>query len=280
MVPETKNIDIETVEGFGDEWTRFDQSELPDEERSQIFADYFDIFPWSSLPAEPRGFDLGCGSGRWALLVSERVGHLACIDASKDALDVATRNLSARKNVSLHQASVDQIPLEDNSQDFGYSLGVLHHVPDTAEAIRRCVQKLRPGAPFLVYLYYAFDNRPRWFRNIWRATDAIRYVIARTPEQQRQQITDMIAAGVYFPLARASGALETLGIDVASIPLSYYRDTSFYTMRTDARDRFGTRLEQRFTKGEIATMLNDAGLTDLRFSDKAPYWCAVGIKTQ
>jgi len=49
-------------------------------------------------------------------------------------------------------------------------------------------------------------------------------------------------------------------------------------MRTDALDRFGTRLEQRFTRAEITRMMRDAGLENIRFSDGFPYWCAVGFK--
>jgi hypothetical protein len=67
-------------------------------------------------------------------------------------------------------------------------------------------------------------------------------------------------------------------MNVDSIPLSAYRDLSFYTMRTDALDRFGTRLEQRFTRVEIDRMMRDAGLENVRFSDGLPYWCAVGTK--
>ncbi len=49
-------------------------------------------------------------------------------------------------------------------------------------------------------------------------------------------------------------------------------------MRTDARDRFGTPLEQRFTAEEIKSMMEDAGFVDIRFSDAPPFWCAVGFK--
>jgi SAM-dependent methyltransferase len=59
--------------------------------------------------------------------------------------------------VQFHQASVAASGLQPNSQDFGYSLGVLHHVPNTAAAIRSCTELLKPGAPLLLYLYYAFD---------------------------------------------------------------------------------------------------------------------------
>ena len=37
-------------------------------------------------------------------------------------------------------------------------------------------------------------------------------------------------------------------------------------MRTDARDRFGTPLEQRFTKSEIKKMMEEAGLEKIKFS--------------
>ena len=49
-------------------------------------------------------------------------------------------------------------------------------------------------------------------------------------------------------------------------------------MRTDSRDRFGTPLEQRFTKQQIKSYMERSGLIDIKFSDNAPYWCAVGIK--
>ena len=72
--------------------------------------------------------------------------------------------------------------------------------------------------------------------------------------------------------------MEKIGISVSNIPLFEYRAKSFYTMRTDALDRFGTRLEQRFTRVQIEKMLEQAGLVDITFSDIAPYWCALGIK--
>jgi SAM-dependent methyltransferase len=172
--------------------------------------------------------------------------------------------------------TVDEPGISPNSQDFGYSLGVLHHIPNTASAIRSCVELLKPGAPFLLYLYYAFDNRPWWFRLIWRISDFGRQIIFRLPSELKQIVTDVIAVMVYWPLAKISLLLERLGRKVSSIPLSYYRNHSFYTMRTDARDRFGTPLEQRFTQQQVSEMMQEAGLIDIQFCDKAPFWCAVG----
>jgi SAM-dependent methyltransferase len=272
-----QNLDGATVDSFGDEWSRFDQASLSEAEAAKIFDEYFAVFPWASLPPDASGFDMGCGSGRWARLVAPRVGHLHCIDPSI-ALDTARIALSGQDNVSFHRASVDQKALPGGSQDFGYSLGVLHHVPDTAAALRSCVEMLKPGAPFLVYLYYAFDGRPLMFRLAWRLSDLLRRAICRLPPAVKHGVTDLLALCVYFPLAKLSLLAETFGMNVGNIPLSYYRGHSFYTMRTDSRDRFGTPLERRFTRSEIAGMMSAAGLRDVTFSESAPYWCAVGCK--
>ncbi len=273
----TENIDKQVVAGFGDEWSRFDQSELSKDELEQMFDNYFNIFPWEKLSAEAVGFDLGCGSGRWAKMVAPRVGTLHLIDASADALAVAKRNLKGADNCHFHNASVEEIPLENDSCDFGYSLGVLHHIPDTQAGLQACIDKLKSGAPFLLYLYYRFDNRPVWFRMIWKTSDVVRRFVSKMPHTLRFGLSQMLAAGVYFPLARTAKVLEKSGMNVESFPLAQYRNNSFYVMRTDALDRFGTRLERRFTKIEMRQMMEDVGLENITFSDKS-FWTAVGFK--
>jgi SAM-dependent methyltransferase len=276
--PEPRNIDDRVVDGFGEEWTRFDQADVEAAELRRTFDEYFAVFPWSRLPSDAIGFDLGCGSGRWARFVAPRVGRLHCIDASAAALQVARRNLSAFANCVFEQASVDALPLPDGSAHFGYSLGVLHHVPDTAAGIRACARKLAPGAPLLLYLYYRFDNRPGWYAALWRLSDIPRRVISRFSAGPRAAASSLIALLVYWPLARFSRAVDAIGAPGHRLPLHYYSRRSFYTMRTDALDRFGTSLEQRFTRREIEQMMRDAGLCDIVFSDGPPYWCAVGIR--
>lgn len=272
---QTSNIDPATVEGFGDEWARFDQTGMSHTDTRRLFDRYFSIFPWDSLPAGSIGFDLGCGSGRWARLVAPRVGTLHCIDPST-AIDIARRVLSSHDNCVFHQASAETIPLKDRSMDFGYSLGVLHHVPDTPAALASCVAKLKPGAPFLIYLYYAFDNRPLWFRLIWKLSDWVRRVVSRLPHGLRFIVSQIIAGAIYWPLARIAKIAERLGVDVRNYPLAPYRHCGFYVMRTDALDRFGTRLEKRFTKFEIRTMMEGAGLENIEFNEKEQFWCALG----
>jgi SAM-dependent methyltransferase len=274
----SRNIDEATVESFGDEWSRFDQSTLADEELRRMFSEYFAIFPWDQIPDDARGADIGCGTGRWARLVARRVAELHCVDASADALAVARRSLTGSGNVVFHHASIDALPFENESLDFAYCLGVLHHLPDTRAGLDACVRALKPGAPFLLYLYYAFDNRPFWYRWLWRLSDGARRGIARLAPGPKALLCDAIALLVYWPLASIARLLETLGLQAGALPLSMYRRRSFYSMRTDARDRFGTPVEKRFSRTEIVEMMTGAGLVDVRLCNSPPYWCVIGFK--
>ena len=139
-------------------------------------------------------------------------------------------------------------------------------------------QKVKKDAPLLVYLYYKFDNKPWWFKSIWKISDVIRGLISKMPFRLKLFVTHLIAVIAYFPLARLSYILERCGLDVQNIPISSYRKASFYTMKTDALDRFGTKLEHRFTKNEIRTMMKKSGLYNIRFSIDVPYWVALGLK--
>ena len=276
---ELHNIGEKVISGFGDEWTRFPQDRLSENERRKIFEDYFSIFPWERLPKSGGvGADIGCGSGRWATVVAPKVRLLHLVDPSQEALKVAERNLAGYGNIQFHVATVKQLPFAEGFLDFAYCLGVLHAVPDTVGAIHALSRTLKPGAPVLIYLYYKFDNRPFWYRAIWHLSTFFRILISRLPYFARYAVTQAIALFIYWPLARAAKLLDVVYSCPETWPLAYYRDKSFYVMRTDALDRFGTMLEKRFTREEIRSMLAEAGFEQIVFSERPPYWCVVGIK--
>ena len=273
-----KNYDQQTIDSFGQEWQKFDQENLSEYEIHKLFDKYFNIFPWSKISDNSIGFDMGCGSGRWAKIVAPKVGHLNCIDPAAGAIEVTKKALSQNKNVTFLNASIDNVSIIEKSQDFGYSLGVLHHIPDTQKALEACVNLLKPNAPFLLYLYYNFDNRSFLYKSLWRCSEVLRAIISKLPNVLKPILTDAIAIFVYWPLSRFSKLISCIGLNPSMLPLSFYKDSSFYTLRTDSRDRFGTPLEQRFSKNYILKMMHAAGLENVKFSEHEPYWVAVGFK--
>ncbi|HIE82421.1 MAG TPA: class I SAM-dependent methyltransferase [Dehalococcoidia bacterium] len=272
------NLDESTVDGFGDEWRRFQHENMDIVDREQMYDDFFKVFPWERLPKDAVGADVGCGSGRWAVMVAPQVGHLHLVDASPEALGVARKNMEAHSNCSFHIASLDEMPFPNASLGFAYSLGVLHHIPDTAKGIQSVSEKIKSGGIFLAYIYYKFDNRPAWFRALWKISDMMRSVICRMPYSLRYAVSQVLAALVYWPLSRTALLLEKLYKPFPNAPLFWYRNKSFYSLRTDALDRFGTRLEHRYTRKQIEEMLKGAGFHEICFSDSAPFWCVSAIK--
>lgn len=265
---------------FGLQWKKYNQRDLSNQEKQGLFQNYFRIFPDQHFGTSARGFDFGCGSGRFAALVAPRVKSLSCLDASEMALAVARHNLRAFRNCRFYLVRNRELPLKNSSMDFGFSLGVLHHLPRPQEGLTACVRKLKPGAPFLLYLYYNLDNQPSWYRILWAGTDRFRQWICRLPFAPKKTVCWLVAALIYLPLARAAALLEYFGCLPASFPLSFYRHLSFYSMKTDALDRFGTRVEHRFSRRAIRRMMLTAGLHRIHFSPQAPFWCAVGFRTK
>jgi SAM-dependent methyltransferase len=276
-VSETGNIDAETVASFGEEWLKFNA--FSEKDIKQIGADYFDILPKSLHTPDTVVLDAGCGTGRWASYLAPSVGSVECVDPS-DAVYAASRLLKKHSNVRVSRAAIDGLPFTDNSFDLVYSLGVLHHIPDTCGAMEKCVAKVKPGGYFLVYLYYNLDNRGVAFKTLFRLSSVVRAAVSKLPGRVKKWVCDGIAMAVYLPLAQTSKILNRLHFKkaAANLPLSYYGDKSFWIMKNDALDRFGTPLEQRFSKAQIIRMMEHCGLKNIVVSENEPYWHAIGQK--
>ena len=69
-----KDQDQEVIDNFGKEWGRFTQvGSLSQEESDFIYKGYFQIFPEDFFSDKNKvGFDMGCGSGRWAKFIAPK----------------------------------------------------------------------------------------------------------------------------------------------------------------------------------------------------------------
>jgi SAM-dependent methyltransferase len=275
--PSSSNIDLTTVESFGEEWSRFNH--FDDEELKLCGDEYFDITDSSSVSKNTVALDLGCGSGRWSRYLAPYIKFIEAVDPS-DAVLAASKNLEDFDNVRVTKASVDNLPFADNTFDLIFSLGVLHHIPDTGKAIITATKKLKPNGYFLLYLYYRFDNRGLLFKSLFYLSHLVRLLVSKSPNFLKQFFSELIALFVYMPFVIFARLVKSLGGSeiYKSLPLAYYVDKSFYIIRNDSLDRFGTPLEQRFTKKEITKMLEAAGMKNIVFSEKQPYWHVIAQK--
>ena len=270
------NRDERVISHFGGEWKAFnylDSGQL--EKLREQFSAYI-----QALPDEIKGRkdlvigDFGAGSGRWAHFLLDFAQELWLVEPGIESFALLQERFAQNIKIHIRNETVSQNSVPEKSLDLAVSLGVLHHIPDTLRGIQDIYGKLKPGGYFLCYLYYALEGKPAHYRLMWRASNQWRVMISKFPYLPRRLICELIALFIYLPLARISKIFRKIGIDPHNIPLHHYQDMTFYVMRNDAFDRFGTSLEQRFTKAEITEMVQEAqfDLSTLRFSDKEPFW--------
>ena len=272
------NLDKKTVKSFGEEWASFHN--FSDDDIKISGDKYFDIVSKEMLNEKSTVIDIGCGSGRFIKYLKGRYNKIVGVDPSS-AIFAADELLGKDENIQLVQASTDHIPFPDEYFDFGYSLGVLHHIPDTQKAFSDSVRKVKSGGYFLVYLYYSLDNRSIFFKLLFYLSSAVRWGVSKMPSKLKRLVCDMLAILFYMPFIFFCRLLKFVQVSERYrrlIPLQAYEEQSFYIIRNDSLDRFGTPLEQRFSKKEIKEMMKNAGLTDIVFSTKIPYWHAIGKK--
>lgn len=111
--------------------------------------------------------DAGCGSGRYAEISSKYCKELVCIDLSY-SIDFARENLKCIKNIHFVQADVFELPFEDKTFGFIYSLGVLHHTPDCKNAFKSLCRLLKKQGMISIFVYANYNKAIVYSSNFWR----------------------------------------------------------------------------------------------------------------
>ena len=249
---------------FSEEWLAYG-SLLS--EHDEEFAAYFDLVELLDLEHK-MVIDLGCGSGRWSAKLAPHVGAIVLVDFS-DAIFVAKDNLSGANNALFFRGDVTSLPFANDSVDFLFSLGVLHHLAQPCLPVARGLMRLGPRGLF--YLYYALDNRPPYYRHLLSIVTSARQLLGRVEsEQVRRRISRALAWGVYRPMVAMGATAQALHIKTP-IPLyEFYRGKSIDRIEQDSYDRFFTSIEQRVSRDDVSAAFEPDYL--VRFSGQEPYW--------
>ena len=97
--------------------------------------------------------DLGAGTGFLAIEVAKRLpdAQVRGIDLSRQMVKIARRHGRAVENVRFELADVVDLPFEDESIDFIFSTGSLHHWKNPAQAFAEAYRVLRSGGDAWIY---------------------------------------------------------------------------------------------------------------------------------
>jgi ubiquinone/menaquinone biosynthesis C-methylase UbiE len=243
---------------FGFEWSRYARTQL-DDQASQISEQQFREYTGFSAE-ELRGkwvLDVGCGMGRFAEVASRWGANVVGVDLSL-ASDVAASNLSERANVWICQASLLELPFLEQSFDFIYSIGVLHHAPNCEQAFKSLPRFLKPGGSIAVWLYSAYT---RWYR----MSDIYRRFTTKLSPQSLHAIC-VAADSLYYVhrgLRRIPGAGPVLsGILGYLLPINLNPSREWRLL--DTFDWYSPQYQSKHTYEQVFRWFEDCGLQDLR----------------
>jgi SAM-dependent methyltransferase len=246
-----------TQASFGYEWTHFDDWTASG---STNFQDYFSGLDLQALRSA-RVLDAGCGMGRHARQLAAHCDRIVAVDFSR-AIDAAARNVRELPNVSCVQADLTAVPVADGEFDLVYSMGVVHHLANTDEAVRTLVRKVRPGGRLRLYLYW---KREGWSGRALRLVSALRRVTTRLPFPLLRAWCWGLGVALYAGVVLPYRALLALGVTRHERwPLFVYTKYPFTVLYNDQFDRFSAPLEKRYSEAEARALLESAGLRDVR----------------
>ncbi len=258
-----KEFSEETQFTFGVQWNTF--SDLMTEHRKE-FEENLDLLPLETLRGKV-AIDLGCGMGRWSYFLAPICQNVILLDFS-EAIFAARRTLANYTNALFFMGDINRLPFASDCADFAFSLGVLHHMPIDALLT---VRSLRNHSPeLLIYLYYALENRPFYFRALFWMMNALRRHFGKMRnEHWRTLYVNLVMIFVYFPFIALATVLRPLRLD-RYVPLHAYVGKSVQRIRQDAYDKLLTRIEQRVTRDQILTLRDT--FREITISAAPPYW--------
>jgi ArsR family transcriptional regulator len=102
------------------------------------------------LPDEWTVADLGCGTGAVAAELAPRVRRVIAVDQSAEMLRAARRRVGKLRNVEIHEARLEALPVADGACDAALLVLVLSYLEDPAAALREAARILRPGGRLVV----------------------------------------------------------------------------------------------------------------------------------
>lgn len=253
------------VKSFSFEWNTHNNTQL-DCFRGDNSSESQFVQKTGFSPEELKGklvLDAGVGAGRFTDVVSRWGANVVGVDLSY-AVEAAQRNFQDRPNVWIAQANIGALPFKPESFDAVFSIGVLHHTPDTKAYFLKLVPLLKPGGAIAIWVYPKQGDylvRDKWIRFVNKIPPRMYYAWCRwfVPWALRHVGSNRWAAAMrrVFPLSTQNLGLEN---DIL-----------------DTFDGFSPQFHGIHSPEEVEEWFREAGLVDIsRPSDWVT--CVKGVK--
>lgn len=245
------------AESFGFQWNRFSKVQLDvfndtrESEETFLEKTNFDVTGLSGKLV----LDAGTGAGRFADVVSRMQAEVVGVDLST-AVEAAYSNLGDRPNAHFVQADIFRLPFREKIFDRIFSIGVLHHTPDTRKAFHSLVPLLKPEGEIAIWVYSCHSE-------LRKISDTLRKGTVRMP-RKLLFYASTIAIPLYY--------LKPLRLVFQGIfRLCMHKNWRWRWL--DTFDYFSPKYQWKHTYPEVFSWFREAGLSEI-----TPLPAAVSMK--
>jgi ubiquinone/menaquinone biosynthesis C-methylase UbiE len=266
-----------TANVYGFLWKRADSSQLPERWHYNSMQEMIN----EPIVRGRIGIDIGsgCGYDTYIMATNNPSVKIVGLDIS-DGIYKSKEINSRLKNACFIKGSALEIPIKENTFDFAYSFGVLHHTSDPEKCIRQIARVIKKGAPVFLYLYE--DHSDNFIRYLSiKIITVLRKVTTKIHPKMLYAISFLVSPFVAFLFtypAKLIGLIKSEKDSVNKIPFNF--GTHPFSLAGDLYDRFSAPIEYRFNKKEAYALLNKNGFINIKI-DKLPTiagWLLWGIK--
>jgi SAM-dependent methyltransferase len=239
------------VQNFGFEWNIHARTQLDSassDESDRTFRAKTGFTP-EQLQGR-RVLDVGCGMGRFSDVASRWGATVVGIDLSR-AVDAAQRNIGGRENVNIAQANIFELPFREETFDFIFSIGVLHHTPSTKAAFDNLPKLLRRNGSIAIWIYTSYDG----FQ--WRFSDLYRRFTPRMSKRLLHRLAYAAVPLYYAHKVPVVGLLLRWLLPVSNHPKPEWRVL-------DTFDWYSPRYQWKHSYEEVFPWFEEHGLKDIR----------------
>lgn len=132
--------------------------------------------------------DIGCGSGRFTIAFAKLGAKLSVgVDLGDEGLKIAKSIAKQNKikNIRFYKSNVLKLPFKDNSFDFVFCKGVLHHTGQTYKGLGELKRVLKENSSAFIYLYGAGGI-------FWKTRKLMRSVMKKIPYDYTIKVLNLI----------------------------------------------------------------------------------------
>lgn len=148
------------------EWFKQVDEEFWDISKSFAHPNYPHCAPFANLVdynkiKGKKVLEIGCGAGSHAAMFVSAGAEVTAIDLTERAVSLTKRRfeLFDIKNATVMKSDAENLPFPDNSFDFVWSWGVIHHSANTQQIVKEILRVLKPNGRVSVMIYHRNSTR-------------------------------------------------------------------------------------------------------------------------